>query len=147
MLTFEPGVRVGAAPGADPGSEGYLHKSLIEQVAKRAFDLVFAVAGLVVALPLLAVIAVLIKLDSRGSVFYRQTRVGRYRRPFQILKFRKMYTDLPTQGPSLTRRHDFRMTRFGRVLERTKSHTSLTRLDCRAYSASTSSLSGRILWT
>jgi lipopolysaccharide/colanic/teichoic acid biosynthesis glycosyltransferase len=98
----------------------YVRKHGTELVAKRLFDVVFAVAGLIAALPLFAVIAVLIKLDSRGPVFYKQTRVGRHRRPFKIWKFRKMYEDLPTQGPSLTRRFDFRLTRLGRVLERTK---------------------------
>lgn len=121
-----------AGPGGDPArgrgagrvieidGRRYIGKSAFALAAKRAFDIVVSGVGLIVALPLFAVIAVLIKLDSRGPVFYRQTRVGRHHRNFRMLKFRKMHENLPSQGPSLTMRYDFRMTRFGRILERTK---------------------------
>ena len=88
---------------------------------KRVFD--FVVAGMVsiVLAPVFVLIpALFIKLDSRGPVFFRQVRVGRDRRPFRMWKFRKMYHDMPAQGPNLTRRGDPRLTRIGRVLERTK---------------------------
>lgn len=100
--------------------ERYLRKNAFGLFAKRAFDIVVAGMGMIVALPLFAAIAILIKIDSKGPVFFRQTRVGRHRRNFKMWKFRKMYDDLPTQGPSLTLRYDFRMTRVGRILERTK---------------------------
>jgi lipopolysaccharide/colanic/teichoic acid biosynthesis glycosyltransferase len=87
---------------------------------KRAFDLIVAGAAVAVLLPVFVVIAVLIKLDSPGPVFFAQVRVGRYRRRFRMWKFRKMYHDLPEQGPSLTRRYDARLTRVGQFLERTK---------------------------
>lgn len=90
------------------------------QVNKRAFDLVVSGAAVLVLAPLFVVIAVLIKLDSRGPLFFSQIRVGRDRRRFRIWKFRKMYHDLPQQGPNLTRRRDARLTRIGRLLERTK---------------------------
>ena len=61
--------------------------------------------------PLFVLIAALIKIDSPGPVFFRHVRVGRRRRPFLMWKFRKMYHNLPAQGPSLTRRYDPRMTR------------------------------------
>ncbi len=115
-----------ATPGRSDGrwidvdGRRYLAKSLLGLAAKRAFDIVVSGIGLIVALPLFAIIAVLIRIDSPGPVFYRQTRVGRRHRDFKMLKFRKMYENLPSQGPSLTMRYDFRMTRFGRVLERTK---------------------------
>lgn len=89
-------------------------------VVQRVADLVFGVVGLLLSLPLFLLIALLIKLDSRGPVFYKQVRVGLHRRPFEMWKFRKMHHDAPVSGPMVTARYDRRMTRFGRVLERTK---------------------------
>ncbi len=88
--------------------------------AKRIFDVIVAALGLLVALPFFGLIAVAIKLDSRGPVFFRQTRIGRDRAPFKMWKFRKMPDDLPVQGPMLTMRYDTRLTRVGAFLERTK---------------------------
>jgi lipopolysaccharide/colanic/teichoic acid biosynthesis glycosyltransferase len=90
------------------------------QCAKRVFDVIVAIIALILTAPLFLIVVVLIKLDSSGPVFFRQVRVGRQRRRFRMWKFRKMHDDLPTQGPSLTRRYDARLTRFGRILERTK---------------------------
>ena len=59
-------------------------------MSKRLFDLVAAACGLVVLLPLFLLVAVLIKLDSPGPVFFRQTRVGRHGVPFRLFKFRTM---------------------------------------------------------
>jgi lipopolysaccharide/colanic/teichoic acid biosynthesis glycosyltransferase len=87
---------------------------------KRVFDLVAAGVALVLLAPVFLAVAVLIKLDSRGPVFFRQVRVGRNRSTIRMWKFRKMYHEMPVQGPSLTGRHDPRLTRVGRVLERTK---------------------------
>jgi lipopolysaccharide/colanic/teichoic acid biosynthesis glycosyltransferase len=102
------------------GRPSYLEKGVLHDAAKRAFDLAAVVLALLLVLPIFALLAALIRLDSRGPVFYRQTRVGLRRRPFRIWKFRKMRNDLPSQGPMLTMRHDYRMTRVGRFLERTK---------------------------
>jgi lipopolysaccharide/colanic/teichoic acid biosynthesis glycosyltransferase len=93
---------------------------LTAAAAKRLFDAAIAGVALILAAPLILAIVVLIKLDSPGPVFFRQVRVGRHRRRFLMWKFRKMYDKLPTQGPSLTRRYDMRLTRVGRILERTK---------------------------
>ncbi len=90
------------------------------ELGKRIFDLVIAGTALVVLAPVFLLIAVLIKLDSRGPVFFGQVRVGRDRRLFRMWKFRKMYHDMPEQGPNLTSRHDSRLTGIGRILERTK---------------------------
>src|SRR5581483_775173 len=76
------------------------------ELGKRIFDLVIAGTALVVLAPVFLLIAVLIKLDSRGPVFFGQVRVGRDRRLFRMWKFRKMYHDMPEQGPNLTSRHD-----------------------------------------
>jgi len=102
------------------GGRRYIRKSAFAQAWKRAFDIAAASVGLLLGAPLFLLIGLLIKLGSPGPVFFRQTRVGRHRRPFEMRKFRKMYEDLPAQGPMLTSRYDFRLTPVGRLLERTK---------------------------
>jgi len=87
-------------------------------MAKRAFDLLGASLGLLLLSPLLLAIAVAIKLDSRGPVFFRQQRVGRHGVPFRIHKFRSMVADAPQRGPALTVGADARITRVGRWLRR-----------------------------
>jgi lipopolysaccharide/colanic/teichoic acid biosynthesis glycosyltransferase len=110
---------VGAEVSGD-SAERYLRRSGLGLVRKRLFDLAVAGAGLLVALPLFLLIAIAIKRDTSGPVFFRQVRVGRHRRPFRMWKFRKMPHDLPVQGPMLTARDDRRLTRVGFWLERTK---------------------------
>lgn len=87
---------------------------------KRAFDLVFASAGLLLLAPLFAVLALWIKLDSPGPVFFRQDRVGRAGTLFSIHKFRTMRVDATSSGPALTVGDDPRITRAGRFLRRSK---------------------------
>ena len=87
---------------------------------KRLFDLVVAGAGLLLLAPLLLVIALWIKLDSPGPVFFRQQRVGRFGTLFRIHKFRSMNGDAPLAGPQLTVGADPRITRAGAFLRRSK---------------------------
>jgi lipopolysaccharide/colanic/teichoic acid biosynthesis glycosyltransferase len=87
---------------------------------KRLIDVVASAAGLLVLAPLFALIAVAIKLESRGPVFFRQERVGRHGRPFRIFKFRTMTVAPATGGVPLTIAGDARITRVGAVLRRTK---------------------------
>ncbi len=87
---------------------------------KRFFDLVVSFAGLVVLSPVLLLVAILIKLDSPGPVFFRQERMGRGFRPFAIYKFRTMTTDAPSKGRPITVGDDSRITRTGRLLRATK---------------------------
>lgn len=87
---------------------------------KRLIDLVVSAIGLIVfALPLLA-IALWIKLDSKGPVFYRGKRVGRDGKPFDILKFRSMVVDAERIGASSTSDDDPRITRPGKFIRRFK---------------------------
>lgn len=89
---------------------------------KRLFDIMMASLGLIVLSPVFLMVAVSIKLDSPGPVFYRQVRVGRYGLPFRIFKFRTM-TAAPAHaatGPELTVAGDARITRVGAVLRRYK---------------------------
>jgi len=87
---------------------------------KRLFDLVVAGMGLLLLSPLLLVIALWIKLDSPGPVFFRQQRVGRFGALFRIHKFRSMSGDAPLAGPQLTVGADPRITRAGAFLRRSK---------------------------
>jgi lipopolysaccharide/colanic/teichoic acid biosynthesis glycosyltransferase len=87
-------------------------------LAKRLIDVFGAGLLLFLTLPLLLICALAIKLDSRGPVLYRASRVGRGGRPLGMLKFRKMHVD--ATGPALTAPDDDRFTRVGRVLAATK---------------------------
>lgn len=89
-------------------------------IAKRIFDLVFSLAGLILLSPLFLIIALLIKLDSPGAVFFRQTRVGRGGEPFRIHKFRTMATEASARSLQLTVGADPRITRTGRWLRKYK---------------------------
>ena len=89
-------------------------------VFKQVFDRVFGALLLVPGLPLMLVIAALIRLDSRGPVIYQQERVGKDGKPFTAYKFRSMVTDAEAEtGPVFTARDDPRTTRVGRFLRRT----------------------------
>jgi len=87
-------------------------------MGKRAFDFVCAFLGLLILSPLLLVIAIAIKLTSRGPVFFQQERVGKNFRPFRIVKFRTMHEGL--DGPLITASSDRRVTEVGRILRRIK---------------------------
>lgn len=88
-------------------------------IFKWCFDRILALIGLIVlSLPLL-VIAVLIKLDSKGPVFFMQWRIGRKGKPFRICKFRTMYDQ--AEGNGITTAGDSRVTRMGRWLRHSKA--------------------------
>jgi len=87
---------------------------------KRIFDITVALMGLIILAPILVVIAILIKVDSPGPVFFRGKRVGQYGKIFYILKFRSMVPDAPQKGAAITCKDDARITRIGRVLRKTK---------------------------
>jgi lipopolysaccharide/colanic/teichoic acid biosynthesis glycosyltransferase len=89
-------------------------------MAKRIFDLVMAAFGLSVLWPMLAVIAMLVKLDSPGPVFYRGVRTGRDGCPFRIFKFRTMVVGAERLGGGSTGKDDPRVTRLGHTLRRYK---------------------------
>jgi lipopolysaccharide/colanic/teichoic acid biosynthesis glycosyltransferase len=84
----------------------------------RLLDIAIATVALVVLSPLIASVAFAVKLDSRGSVFFRCNRLGRGGRPLAMLKFRKMRNGV--SGSPLTAAHDDRFTRIGRFLAETK---------------------------
>jgi lipopolysaccharide/colanic/teichoic acid biosynthesis glycosyltransferase len=89
-------------------------------MAKRGFDLFFALAGLILTAPLFLLIGLLIKWDDGRMVFFRQTRVGQSGRRFQILKFRTMNVGADQAGPRITASGDRRITPIGRILRKSK---------------------------
>jgi lipopolysaccharide/colanic/teichoic acid biosynthesis glycosyltransferase len=86
---------------------------------RRAFDAISAAAGLALLAPLFATIALAIKLDDGGAVFYSHFRVGKGLREFRLLKFRTMISG-PTDGSTVTAPQDARVTRVGRFLRKYK---------------------------
>jgi lipopolysaccharide/colanic/teichoic acid biosynthesis glycosyltransferase len=82
-------------------------------LVKRTIDLAASLAGLLVLSPLMALIAVLVKVEDGGSVFFTQERIGRGGRPFRMWKFRTMIPYASALGPSLTAAGDSRITRVG----------------------------------
>lgn len=89
-------------------------------MAKRWFDLLASGLGLVLLAPMLFVLAVWIKLDSQGPVFFRQERVGRDGKLFRIHKFRTMVTDAELYGLQITVGADARVTRLGQWMRKYK---------------------------
>ncbi len=87
---------------------------------KRAIDVVLAATGLVLAAPVMLVIALLLKMEEKAEVIFSQQRLGREGKPFRIHKFRKFPSNWGTKGPGVTVAGDARMTRIGAILERTK---------------------------
>ena len=87
---------------------------------KRSFDLLISLSGLIIFGAFFLLIAFLIKMDSPGSVFFRQERVGKHGKIFHMHKFRTMVTGAEFMGLQITVRADSRVTRFGRVLRKYK---------------------------
>lgn len=87
---------------------------------KRVTDLVLASLGLALTWPLWGLVALAVKLDSPGPVFFRQERLGKDGKPFRILKFRTMFNDAEKYGPQFACHNDARITRAGRFLRKTR---------------------------
>ena len=87
---------------------------------KRTIDLILATLGVILLSPVLTAVGVLIRIDSRGPIFYRGVRIGRYGNPFRIFKFRTMVEDAEKLGGASTPEDDPRVTRVGRFLRRYK---------------------------
>ncbi len=87
---------------------------------KRALDVVLSLGLIVTLTPLLVLTALAIKLDSCGPVLYRQRRVGKDGKIFEVFKFRSMRTDAEKDGPQYARINDDRITRIGRFIRKTR---------------------------
>lgn len=129
--TVETAVREPAphAPALSPFAEYVPEVRIPHLWAKRALDIVVSALALLLLAPLMAIIALLIRLESPGPVLFRQIRLGRYGRPFIMYKFRSMRCNAQELQPLLMHmnekrggafkiRHDPRMTRIGRFLRK-----------------------------
>lgn len=91
-----------------------------DRAGKRGFDIVMALVALLLLWPVFLALAIAIKTDSEGPVFFRQKRIGKGGEPFTILKFRSMYIDAEKHGPALSSDDDPRITPVGRWLRKTR---------------------------
>ncbi len=87
---------------------------------KRAMDIAVSALALVVLSPMYLVLALGVKFSSPGPIFFRQERIGKHGRPFNIVKFRSMYSDAERNGPQLSSTSDPRITPWGRWMRRTR---------------------------
>ncbi len=100
-------------------SNGFAFGNLIRFI-KRGLDIILALVGIVLTLPLMFLIAVAIKLESPGEVIFSQVRVGEYGREFKIYKFRSMCQDAEANGPVWAQQDDCRVTRVGGFLRKSR---------------------------
>ncbi len=89
-------------------------------MAKRVFDLLFSVIGLVAITPVMLILAFIITIDSKGGVFYKQVRIGKNQKPFSLYKFRSMRTDADKKGLLTVGNNDSRITKIGYYLRKYK---------------------------
>ncbi len=87
---------------------------------KRIIDIVFSLIAFIILSPVFLFSAIAIKLSSKGPVFFKQERIGKYEKPFTIIKFRSMYADAEKNGPQLSSENDDRITSFGKFMRKTR---------------------------
>ena len=100
-------------------SDGF-HRSRLTMLLKRALDLAFGLLGLVLSLPIMALTALAIRLESKGPIIYRQERVGLGGKTFEVMKFRSMRVDAETNGAQWAKVNDPRVTRLGKYLRQVR---------------------------
>ena len=93
-----------------------LRKQTLSLVLKRLFDIVVSALMLIILSPLFLILAIAIKIDSAGPVFYRQVRVTQYGKSFRIFKFRSMVSNADKIGTQVTVSNDSRITRVGKII-------------------------------
>jgi lipopolysaccharide/colanic/teichoic acid biosynthesis glycosyltransferase len=86
---------------------------------KRFLDIILSIVLLIISIPIIIIVAIAIKLDSKGPVFFVQDRTGLNGKPFKMIKFRGMVNNASDIGPELTQRDDPRITKVGKILRRT----------------------------
>lgn len=110
--------------------ESYVKNRAIYRIIKRSIDILFSILGLLLLSPFIIIIAILIKIDSKGPIFFTQTRVGKNGRHFKMYKFRSMVVNAEElkaklakqnemSGPMFKMKEDPRVTKFGRFLRKT----------------------------
>jgi len=91
-----------------------------KKFGKRVFDLIASIFGVIFFLPVFIIVPILIKIGSKGPVFFVQKRVGKDFKEFNLYKFRSMVADAPKKGLQITSTDDPRITKIGRILRKTK---------------------------
>ncbi len=89
-------------------------------IVKRAIDIILCLIGLVIALPIMVIVGIAIKLESKGPIIYKQERVGLEGRTFTIYKLRSMYIDAEKNGAQWACKDDPRVTKVGRFIRKTR---------------------------
>jgi len=85
---------------------------------KKAIDIFISIIGLVLAVPICLILAILIKVTSKGPILYSHERIGRFGKPFHLYKFRSMYNNAEDNGPQLATKYDSRITSVGKFMRR-----------------------------
>lgn len=101
-------------------SDGFSSGRAISSAAKRVFDIAASTLLLVLTAPVIVLFALLVKLDSQGPAFYRQTRVGLYGQSFDVIKLRSMRIDAEADGAQWASKDDPRITRVGNFIRKTR---------------------------
>lgn len=89
-----------------------------QRLTKRMLDILFSLMAILVLIPVFIVLAIMVKVGSKGPIFYRQERVGLNGKIFKIIKFRTMFTDAEKAGPQLSSENDPRITRNGKIMRK-----------------------------
>jgi len=89
-----------------------------QQNVKQVMDIVLSILALILLVPVSLVLSIGVMLSSPGPILYKQDRIGRFGREFQIFKFRSMYHNAEENGPELSSKHDPRVTRFGQMMRK-----------------------------
>ncbi|MEL6485888.1 MAG: TIGR03013 family XrtA/PEP-CTERM system glycosyltransferase [Pseudomonadota bacterium] len=99
-------------------SDGFSSGRMFSSAVKRLFDIAASLLLLALTFPIIAVFAILVKLDSKGPAFFRQQRVGLYGEPFRLVKLRSMRTDAEKDGAKWASENDPRITRVGAFIRK-----------------------------
>ena len=95
-----------------------LSKKRLQLLLKRLFDILISLILLIILFPILLVISIIIKIDSKGPIFYRQKRITKYGKEFKIFKFRTMVVDADKKGSLVTLNDDQRITKIGKKIRK-----------------------------
>lgn len=95
-----------------------LKQKKINLIIKRMFDIIISIFLLAVLSPILIILSILIKIDSKGEIFFRQQRITQYGKVFKIFKFRTMIKDAEKLGTQITVNNDNRITKIGKLLRK-----------------------------
>lgn len=101
-------------------SDGFSSGRMLSSAFKRVFDIVASLILLVLTLPVIALFALIVKLDSKGPAFFKQKRVGLFGEPFYLVKLRSMRVDAEKDGAKWASENDDRITRVGRFIRKVR---------------------------